>query len=65
MIDAVSARKTCFICFGISNLTNFAVVKSLRKVGVCLVDNNIFFFSKQVLSSLFLILSRQLWNFFK
>ena len=35
---------TCFICFGIGNLSNFAVVKSLRKFGGCLVGNNTFFF---------------------
>ena len=35
---------TCFIIFGIGNLSNFAVVKSLRKYGCCLVDNNTFFF---------------------
>ena len=47
MIDTVSARKkspTCFICFGIGNLSNFAMVKTLRKFGGCLVDNNTFFF---------------------
>ena len=33
---------TCFICFGIGNLPNFAVVKSLRKFWGCLVDNNTF-----------------------
>ena len=39
MIDAV------FICcFGIGYLSNFAVVKSLHKVGGCLVSNNTFFF---------------------
>ena len=45
MIDAVSARKNliCFIYFGIVILSNFAVVKSLRKFGGCLVDNNTFF----------------------
>ena len=35
---------TCFISFGIGNLSNFDVVKSLRKFGNCLVDNNTFFF---------------------
>ena len=34
---------TCFICFGIGNISNFAVVKSLRKLGGCVVDNNFFF----------------------
>ena len=66
MIDAVHTRKnpTGFICFGMHNLSNFAVVKSLRNFGGGLVDNNTFFFWKQVLSfKLFLILSRQLWNF--
>ena len=33
-------------CFGIGNLSNFAVVKSLRKFEGCLVDNNFFFESK-------------------
>ena len=28
---------TCFICFGIENLSNFVVVKSLRKFGGCLM----------------------------
>ena len=48
MIDAVRARKnpTCFICFGIGNLLNFVVVKSLRKFGGFLVDNNTFFSGK-------------------
>ena len=31
----------------------------------CIVDNNTFLFWKQVLSSLLLIFTRQLWNFFK
>ena len=35
---------TCFICFGIGYLSNFAFVKSLCKFGGCLVDNNTFFF---------------------
>ena len=37
MIDVVSASKspTCFTCFGIANLSNFAV-KSLLKLGGCL-----------------------------
>ena len=34
---------TCFICFGIGNISNFALVKSLRKLGGCVVDNNFFF----------------------
>ena len=33
----------CFIYFGIGNLSNFAVVKSLPKFGSFLVDNNAFF----------------------
>ena len=33
-------------CFGIGNLSNFAVVKSLRKFEGCLLDNNFFFESK-------------------
>ena len=67
MIDAVCKRKksNLFYLFCFGNLSNFAVVKSLRKFGGCLVNNNTFFFWKQVLSSLFLILSRQLWNFFE
>ena len=46
MTDAVNAVKnpTCFICFGIGNLSNFAVVKSLHKFGGCLLDNNTSFF---------------------
>ena len=44
MIDAVRAKKKPFICFGIGNLSNFAVIKSLPKFGGCLVDNNAFFF---------------------
>ena len=35
---------TCFNCFGICNLSNF--VKSLRKFGGCLVNNNTFFILK-------------------
>ena len=63
MIDAVSARKVpnCFTCVGIGNLSNFAAVKSLEVVWWI----TILFFRKQVLSPLFLILSRYLWNFFK
>ena len=53
----------CF-CFGMGNLSNFTIVKCLCKFGGCLVDNITFFSRKQV-SSLFLILPRQLWNFFK
>ena len=41
---AEGKNPTCFICFGIGILSNFAVVKSLRKFGACLVDNNTFFF---------------------
>ena len=52
-----------FICFGVGNLSNFAVIKSLQKYGGCLVDNNAFLLLKA--SSLLLILSRQLWNFLK
>ena len=44
---------TCFVCFGTSNLSNFAVVKSLRMSGGWLVDNNTFFFWKQLLSRFF------------
>ena len=36
---------TCYICVDIGNLSNFAVVKSLRKLEGFLVDNNSFFFS--------------------
>ena len=50
---------TCFNCFGIGILSNFDLVKCLRNFGGCLVDHNIF------LSSLFLILSKQLLNFLK
>ena len=39
MIDAVRAGKNR-TCFGISNLSNFVVVKSFRKFGGCLVDDN-------------------------
>ena len=35
---------TCFIYFGIVNLSNIAVVKSLHKFEGCLVENNTFFF---------------------
>ena len=35
-----------FICFGIGNLSNFAVIKSLQKFGGCLVDNNAFLLLK-------------------
>ena len=35
---------TCFIFYGIGNLSNFAVVKSLLKFGGFLVDNITFFF---------------------
>ena len=35
-----------FIYFGIVNLSNFAVVKSLGKLGVCLMDNNTFLNSR-------------------
>ena len=41
---AQGKNSTCFIYFDIPNLTNFAVVKSLRKFGDCLGDNNSFFF---------------------
>ena len=58
-------NSTCFICFGISNLSDLAIVKSLSKFGGCLLNNNTNFLLKTVLSSLFLILSKQLWNFFK
>ena len=36
--------RTCFIFYGIGNLSNFAVVKSLLKFGGFLVDNITFFF---------------------
>ena len=66
MKDVVRARKNIqLICFGISYLSNFVVIKSLRTFGGFLVDNNYFFFWKKVLSYLFLLLSRQLWNFFQ
>ena len=35
-----------FICFGVGNLSNFAVIKSLQKYGGCLVDNNAFLLLK-------------------
>ena len=35
-----------FIYFGIGNLSNFAVIKSLQKFGGCLVDNNAFLLLK-------------------
>ena len=41
---AQGKNPTSFICFSIGNLSNFVVVKSLRKFGGCLVDNNTFFF---------------------
>ena len=46
MIDAVAQRKNpnCFIYFGIGNLSNFAIVKSLYKFGSCLVGNYCDFF---------------------
>ena len=43
---AQGKNPTCFICFIIGNLSNFAVAKSLTKFGGCLVDNNIFFLLK-------------------
>ena len=46
MIDTVCARKKSnllYFFFGIENLSNFPVVKSLRKFGSCLVDSNTFF----------------------
>ena len=55
----------CFICFGIGNLSNFAVVKSLHKFWGCLLDNNTLYIWKPVLSSLILFLSRQRWNSLK
>ena len=41
MIHAASTRKKTNLLFrfGVGNLLNFAVVKSLRKFGGCLVDN--------------------------
>ena len=41
---AQGKNPTCFISFGIGNLSNFAVVKSLHKFGGSLLDNNTFFF---------------------
>ena len=38
--------RACFICFGISNLSSVAVVKSLHMFGGYLVDNNLFFLLK-------------------
>ena len=38
---------TGFICFGIGNLSNFALVKSLHKFRGCLVNNNTFFFESK------------------
>ena len=57
MKDATSARKksNLLYLFWYRPSYNFAVVKSLRKFGCCLVDNNTFALSKKVLSSLFLI----------
>ena len=43
---AQGKNPTCFICFIIGNLSNFAVAKSLTKFGGCLVDNNFFFLLK-------------------
>ena len=45
MKDVVRARKNIqLICFGISYLSNFVVIKSLGTFGGFLVDNNYFFF---------------------
>ena len=41
---AQEKNPTYFICFGLGNVSNFEIVKSLRKLGGCLVDNNNFFF---------------------
>ena len=41
---AQGKNSTGFIYFGIGNLSNFAVVKSFRNFGGCLVDDNNFFF---------------------
>ena len=38
--------RACFICFGTSNLSSFALVKSLHMFGGYLVDNNLFFLLK-------------------
>ena len=48
MIDALAPGKntTCFICFGIGNLSNFVVVKSSRRFRGCLVGNNSFILLK-------------------
>ena len=41
---AQGRNPTCFIHFGIGDLSNFAVVKSLRKFEGCLVDKTTLFF---------------------
>ena len=48
MIDAFRARKISSLLYllGISNLSSFAVVKSLHMFGGYLVDNNSFFLLK-------------------
>ena len=50
MIDVVRERKKpnlFYLFWYISNLSNFAVVKSLHKFRGCLVDNNTFFFESK------------------
>ena len=41
---AEGKNPSCFICFDIGNLSNFAAIKSLGKFGGCLVYNNTFFY---------------------
>ena len=41
--NALAISLTCFICFCLDNISNFAVIKSLRKFGGCLVDDHTFF----------------------
>ena len=55
---AQGKNPTCVTCFSMGNISNFAIVKSLRKFGGCLVDSNTLSFWKQVLSYLLLILPR-------
>ena len=43
-LSAQGKNPTCFIILGMGNLSNFAIVKSLRNFGNCLVDNNTFSF---------------------
>ena len=41
---AQGKNPTCFVYFDTTNLSNFALVKSLHKFGGCLVGDNTFFF---------------------